>query len=965
MLQAFIDEHDGPAASDEAIHANHELKRFWERYIDGHQQRLGAFVGVLRELRPALENEDDLIEWYQLVAKPLLGTIGLRKPALDDVQEFVASILIHDEDEANAKPRGRTSSKICGDLLDVHIARTTGLTEDDQFVAQDNAQIAQQIEGVLVAFGRKMPKSFFHHLDDLIISAETRLQGLTLLSAFLRHQAPHLYQVQHTPIIDHLLKSLMNDTCTLVLSVALTSLIMLLPHVPGSLNTRLPRLFLIYSRLLCWERFSALSDEARKSLVTDDRISSSPYDHGDVGIDPSWEKCRPRDGSIEAATPELKTYYTYLYGLYPLNFMSYIRKPRKYLRGVDFPGADDFDLDQAVIRSRSDQFRQSHLLHPNFYNLTIEEELIDTKWPKMDPADVVADCHGLVIDTRTSLLSPGPPPTARLPALPPLPPTASDNNGSISPAASHTSLRSGQSWRDTQSTAVDPESPVLGLEDGGEMHRPRSKGAEKKRSSSLLDEFPMPSSESIPAFSTTEKQQLPPQNNLAYLQRETTLLRNDLNFERWHKAQYSQHIGQLMRKNVRDATVEAETLNLINANRALKQQLEQLRAAREATVKDSTLTRKQANNLEANMTERFNKLKKEQEVWAADADELRKLRAEMKTYRDLLSESEARELRTSHDLEIAKRDVEQLKRLQEQLEEAKQKVRQSQYREWDYDQAKREQELLQSEKETLQMRMRRQEQDLERTKRMYSDRIVELEAQIGDSGFQTRSSMGPSMQPTGSSSQAATQQDLEETRNKLMQLKKAHSRLLERYTDLELEYQTVKTQLGRISGYGDAHYHYASLDRSGSSSGPGERDASFMSGGLVGRPGVIESVYDVPSEYGAVTPSDLTNISKSDPTHKHQFGEGRDLPTSPIASTRSEATMHSYAGLTWKPSVSHTARTRGSERSQDSVSLVYNKTAPLAVDERSVTSGGSRGTGGKQKDKIAPDSQVRVYGRGE
>ncbi|USW56691.1 Putative hamartin [Septoria linicola] len=951
MLQCFIDEHDGEIELDEAARANQELRSFWDRHIAGSTSRLGAFVGVLRELRPALVDEDDILEWYQVAARPVINATGYKKAAVEDAQEFIASIMIYDQDEPNASQRERTSSRICSDLLNIYLSRTRGLKEEDQFIAPEVAQIAQQVETILVNFGKKHPRRLFHGLDDLVSKADTRLQGLTLLSAFLRHQAPHLYQVLHTPLLDNLLKCLMNDTSTTVLSVALTSLIMLLPHVPGSLGDRLPRLFLIYSRLLCWERFSALSDDAQRSLVTDDRISSSPYDHGDVGLDANWEKCRPRDDMIEAATPELKTYFTYLYGLYPLNFINYIRKPRKYLKNIDFPGADEFDLDQTVIRGRSDQFRQAHLLHPNFYSLTIEEELIDPKWPKMEAADVVADCHALAMDNhRPSLISPGPPPTGKLPALPPLPPIPHRNNGSISPAISHNSLRSGHSWRDTQSTAVDAESPILGPTDGSEHLRPRSKGADHARMSpmSIADEFPLPSTGLSGSQLGEEKQELP-QTNLAYLQQELVLVRNNLNFERWHKAQYSQHIGQLTRKNVKDATVEAEHLNLLNANRALKQQLEQVRSAREATIRDSTLTRKQANNLEANMTERFNKLKKEQETWAADAEELRKLRVEMKTYRDLLSGSEARELKTSQDLEMAKRELEQVKQLEAELSETRRKVRQLEYREWDFEHAKREQEMLTSEKETLQMRVRRQEQELDRTKRMYTDRIAELEASMGSRGSFERSPTSLAMAPETSTAHAATLRELDDTKSKLVQLKKAHSKLLERFTDMELEYHSVKSQLARVQD--DSEDDYGEPARTASIGAASGRASTIMSGGLPGRPGVIGSFYDVASEYGAPSDTDLTSISRSDPTPRHDRG----LPVSPITPPHSEVAVDRTAGLTWKPSV---ARTQRSERSDNS--LVYNKTAPLGADERSVASGGSD----SKKTKIDPKSEVRVYGRG-
>jgi hypothetical protein len=906
-----------------------------------------VWIGVLREIRPALIREDDVWEWYQLAVKPIIVSAGHKKAVFDDALEFLSAIMAYDEDETNAQLRSQTSDRICDDLIGIYLSRTREVTEDDSFLGQDNGAVTQQIESVLVAFGKKMPKRLFQHVDDLTMKPSTRLQGLTLLSTFLQHQSPHLYQVIHTPLVDHLLKCLINDTSTTVLSVALTSLIMLLPHIPTSLPTRLPRLFLIYSRLLCWERFSTSSTDAQKSLVTDDRISSSPYDHEDVGVDPTWEKCGPPEGAIDSATPEVKTYFTYLYGLYPLNLMSYLRKPRRYLKNADFPNADDFDLDQNVIRSRSDQFRQVHVLHANFYHLTIEEELTDSKWLKMDPSDVVAECQSLAISAKPLPLSPGRPPTGKLPDLPSVPLLPSSHNGSVSPAPSHTSLRSGNSWRDTHSTAVDPESPILGPDDSNDLLRPRSKAGVERAPlpSSVLDEFPMPEMRVLSPRIPSTKQD--PQTNLAYFQREITLLRNELNFERWHKSQYSQHIGQLLRKNIKDATVEAETLNLINANRALKQQLEQARSAREATIKDSNLTRKQANNLEANMTERFNKLKKEQETWASDADELRKLRAEMKTYRDLLSQSEARELRTSHDLEIAKRHLEQLAKLEAQLGDARNKLKQYEYREWDFDQAKREQEMLQNEKETLSMRIRRQEQDLDRTKRMYSDRITELEAQLSSGGGRGSYDRLPASH--SATAGGAVQQELDDMRERFESLKKAHSRLLERYTDLELDYQAAKSHLARVSSYDGDHDHPESRGR-----GP-----SVVSSALA------DSVYEMRSEYGAPSELAYSNISKSDPTHKHQFDHMRGLPLSPASTGRSEPVVHSHAGLTWKPpATSYSARAPKMDPSEGG-SLVFHRSASLAPDERSVMSGQSSDSAGKRLDKIKPDSEIRVYGRGK
>lgn len=957
ILQSFIDEHDDTFSDEESTKINQELRNFWERYVGEHPAKTGAFVGVLRELRPAITHHADIVEWWRQVVKQIITTTGYRKVAVEDAVELLVGWMQFDPDEAANGERAKTSRRLRSELQGVYLAKTRNLTNEDDLIAPDNAQVAQQIENVLIAFGRKQPKEFFLGVTDLVAAAGTRLQGLTLLTSFLRHQTPHLYLVADTTLIEHLLKCLINDTSTTILSVALTSLIMLLPHIPGSLPQHLPRLFLVYSRLLCWEKFSPLSSEAQRSLVTDDRLASE--DHGDVGIDARWEKARPKEGAIESSTPELLTYFTHLYGLYPLNFMSYIRKPRRYLRNINFPGADDFDLDLTVIRQRSDQFRQVHLLHPNFYNLTIEEELIDPKWPKAEAADVVAECQALCVNAKPSLASPGPPPSSRLPDVPAFPALATMRNHSpqVSPSTSHASFKTGNSWRDTQSTAVsahapEGESPVLRPHSDDESAvpalRPRSKAS--KRTSPSIDDFPQPGS------ARRGKDESPPQTNVEFLQRENTVLRNELNFERWHKAQYSAHIGQLMRKNVKDATSEAEMLNLINANRTMKMQLDQVRNAREATIKDSALTRKQANNLEANLTERFTQMRKEQETWRADAQELRRLREENRQYRDLLVAVESRELNKTQQLELVKRDLECMEELQRRLDAAERKIREYEYREFEMQQAKREMEILYHEKETLQMRVKRHQHDAERARRAYADKISELEAQLEQQQSEPNCRRP---QPTvGPDTQVLIQQAISDSQTKLNQLRKKHTALMEKYTDLEMEYESVKEQLDAMQGQRNGYHRSDPENEDYSLSG----SDNAMSGAL--GPKSTATGYDATNDITALSDNAFIS-SASDPSSRRYQPQ---IPAMPASPPPSEPALHGHAGLTWKPPVSRkdSLGSRGSSQR----GVTFNQTAPLRDSELQPAGSGhlafsATSDEGKSKKKITPDSQVRVYGRGE
>lgn len=969
MLQHFIDQHDEQLSDDDSSRANQELKLFWERHVADNPQKLGAFAGVLKELRPAITAEADLWDWWRRCIRPVISATGYRKQALDDAQDFLIGSMVDHDEEVGNETASALSSRLCGELFGIYIARTRELSEEDVLVAPDNSQIAQQIEGVLIAFGKKKTKDFFINIDDLVKTASCRLQALNLLSNFLRSQAPHTYTAMDTSLVESILKCLMNDTSTMILSVALTCLVMLLPHIPGPVGIHLPRLCLVYSRLLCWERFSPLSTEAQRDLVTDDRIDPDSDDEGNpgnVGIDPTWEVLRPDVDVVETTVPELLSYFTYLYGLYPLNFMSYIRKPRKYLKSFDFPGADDFDLDQAVIRSRTDQYRDVHLMHSNFYNITAEEELSDPKWAKLEPADVVAECNTLYSNKKIILASPGPPPTGKLPDLPPFPPLStqtapSQPSGStqISPVASQASLRSGISWRDANLAHsvqnAEGESPLawaqMSDDEGGADHlRIPSKSSVLSKGTSLnVDDFPEPGNGG--SIRASKDKIEAPQTNLAYLQREITLLKNDLNFERWHKAQYSQHIGQLSRKNVKDATAEAETLNLINANRALKKQLEHIRNAREATLKDSALTRKQANNMESHMLDRLRSMKKEQETWMAESAELKRLRTETKQFRELLVACEARELNKSHELELLQRDMGQLQDVQEQLRDANRRMREYEYQEFEFERAKREAEILQNEKETLQMKLTRREQDSERLKHAYTSRIAELESQIdtaSDLTLGSRSNTQPAQD-----TQMMIQRAVADTQAKLTQLKKAHSRLLEKYTDLELEYQSVKSQLDALHGNDSSGQTFFNDNEGHFPDRPG-------SGGALT---AADSGYDTYSEY---------QHPSSDPTGR-RFQPPLNAPRGPGVGSlpspqRTEPTMNVGSSLSWKPPVS---RGESMNIGTPTPNVTFNQTSPLTGEEvkSSSKSGFSDGSSelsqGKKNKMVPANSEVRYYGRGK
>jgi hypothetical protein len=160
---------------------------------------------------------------------------------------------------------------------------------------------------------------------------------------------------------------------------------MVLPHMPSSLVLYLPTLFNIYARLLFWER--ELSVHVTADEDEERRPSSNAL---------NWETCPFSSDLDDTTVSQLLNYFTILYGLYPINFMDYIRKPQRYLRHAEVPDVDAIEVQPTEIRHASERFRQCHLVHANFYTLTIDSEKTDFgRWIKSEPAEVVADCMAL------------------------------------------------------------------------------------------------------------------------------------------------------------------------------------------------------------------------------------------------------------------------------------------------------------------------------------------------------------------------------------------------------------------------------------------------------------------------------------------------------------------------------------------------------------------------------------------
>ncbi|CAO3566719.1 unnamed protein product [Mortierella alpina] len=245
--------------------------------------------------------------------------------------------------------------------------------------------LAKNLESILFAYGGGVGrvKDFFSCLYTYFVGARYRAEILGLLCQFIRRQRVHLHQILATPLFDSILLSLKYDTSPLIISLGLMTLIMLMPRIPATLNDRLPDLFLILSRILCWPKsqqqllavtsqdgtnltgqtirsFDEFDDEgvstnrttgrdANVENADDKPVETETKAEADVEVEGPpravesediplyshgirWRRYGPAvPGGTKEGAPDPTAIFSFLYGLFPCNLIQFLHSPRRYL----------------------------------------------------------------------------------------------------------------------------------------------------------------------------------------------------------------------------------------------------------------------------------------------------------------------------------------------------------------------------------------------------------------------------------------------------------------------------------------------------------------------------------------------------------------------------------------------------------------------------------------------------------
>ncbi|KAI5463117.1 Hamartin protein-domain-containing protein [Mariannaea sp. PMI_226] len=788
-----------------------ELLSIFDKYVKDSPAHFASWLAILRRLLPVLRTPQRILAWWDSCA--VLSAVATpEKEVVAESQASIMDIISMAEEESESSEDNIFSHPLIDRLLSGWMDNLYPATIEGVNTADYNEKLTRE---ALVQFGTKHPKY--------------RKPVLKFLTDYLQSQPPHIYVILQTPLFCNILRCLQRDTSTTIVSVALTTLIMLLPHMPSSLVPHLPTLFNIYARLLFWAR--------ERAGIVEPRLDDSEQDG-------PWEVCSFDSNVDDHPVDHLLNYYTVLYGLYPINFMDYIRKPQRYLRHANVANANDMEVQPTEIRDQSERFRRHHLLHPNFYTLTIDSEKTDfSRWIKSEAPEVVAECMGLCLVTELNQVV-----GQTLPSI-----TAADvpmSEGSVRDSQEQALLSNSSiidpqdNYRITQSASMesivsarrpsalvrqDSQSSHPSIRDSAESrnrapsagsltlhpHLPHSASqtqlqdmlqSNKAMKSGLSQSL---ANDSVPSLSLSHQESVADRPagtpavprmssplsftdaspQFAHLQRRILILQNDLNFERYLKQQHMAYIGDLRRRRLEEAVTEAETQNLIMMNRNLKNRYEEAKKAEMQVRRDSEKSRALAKKWEADLAIKLKKLRDESKKLKADFEaaqkEVESSRAECEKLRAMVCEAEVKELnwkQNMQSIEIHGAEIDRLKRevnrltIMERDNQAKELERQMVI-----NKAAEADEKLQQ----LSIQLISQEKEAERARKLFQSQIATLQAKLSTLS-DGRGSPSPRVKEAIEASLAAS-------REKQAELQRQCNLLTRKYTALQSSLLDMRT----------------------------------------------------------------------------------------------------------------------------------------------------------------------------
>uniref|UniRef100_A0A672NHS5 Hamartin-like n=1 Tax=Sinocyclocheilus grahami TaxID=75366 RepID=A0A672NHS5_SINGR len=198
-------------------------------------------------------------------------------------------------------------------------------------------------------------KHLFDKMNECMAKAPCRLPTLTLLGHVVRKQPSWIHKITRYPLLLSLLKCLKTDTDVVVLITGVLVLITLLPMIPQAGKQHLYEFFDIFGRLASWN-LRNLGHVPEVYLI---HLHASVY-----------------------------SLFHRLYGMYPCNFVSYLRS--------HYSMKENMDTFEEVVKPMLEHVR----IHPELVTGTKDHELDPSRWKKFEIHDIVIECAKVSLDPK-------------------------------------------------------------------------------------------------------------------------------------------------------------------------------------------------------------------------------------------------------------------------------------------------------------------------------------------------------------------------------------------------------------------------------------------------------------------------------------------------------------------------------------------------------------------------------------
>ncbi|XP_036454091.1 TSC complex subunit 1a isoform X5 [Colossoma macropomum] len=212
-----------------------------------------------------------------------------------------------------------------------------------------------QAADILSSVREPHDKHLLDKMNECMAKQSFRLPTLTLLGHVIRKQPSWIHKIPRFPLLASLLKCLKTESDIAVLITGVLVLIILLPMIPQTSKQLLFEFFDIFGRLAAWNQ------------------RNPGHAHGVYAV------------HLHASVYSL---FHRLYGMYPCNFVSYLR--------AHYSMKENVDTFEEVVKPMLEHVR----IHPELVTGTKDYELDPNRWKRFETHDIVIECAKVSLDPK-------------------------------------------------------------------------------------------------------------------------------------------------------------------------------------------------------------------------------------------------------------------------------------------------------------------------------------------------------------------------------------------------------------------------------------------------------------------------------------------------------------------------------------------------------------------------------------